>query len=107
MPAPNLFDCPFPVAWVSVGAALRQHPSHRTYVFAAIQARRHVAAQAVRRIVDWLCNGSIEEVLVGMVDSAMLDPVRLEQPARKVADEKRRTKRCRRFWSERRCDLSF
>ena len=32
-----------------------------------------VAAKAVRRIVDWVCNGSVEEVLVGMVDSNMID----------------------------------
>jgi BlaI family transcriptional regulator, penicillinase repressor len=57
----------------------------RTYVFAATQARRHVAARAVQRIVDWFCNGSVEEVLVGMVDSAMLDSAKLEELAKKVA----------------------
>jgi len=60
----------------------------RTYVFAATQARRHVAAQAVQRIVDWLCNGSVEEVLAGMVDSAMLDPVKLKELAKKVSKAK-------------------
>jgi len=64
----------------------------RTYIFAATQARRHVAAQAVQRIVDWLCNGSVEEVLVGMVDSAMLDSAKLEQLAKKVANKKQRRK---------------
>lgn len=61
----------------------------RTYVFAAAQARRHVAAQAVQRIVDWLCNGSVDEVLVGMVDTAMLDSAKLEQLAKKVAKEEK------------------
>ena len=28
-----------------------------------------VAAKAVQRIVNWFCNGSVEEVLVGMVDT--------------------------------------
>ena len=64
----------------------------RTFVFAAAQARRHVAARAVQRIVDWLCNGSVEEVLVGMVDSAMLDSAKLEELAKKVAKSKQRRK---------------
>jgi BlaI family penicillinase repressor len=62
----------------------------RTYVFSASQARRDVAARAVRRIVDWLCNGSAEEVLVGTVDSALLDSARLEDLAEKIANAKRR-----------------
>jgi BlaI family transcriptional regulator, penicillinase repressor len=62
----------------------------RTFVFAATEARRHVAARAVQRIVDWLCNGSVEEVLVGMVDSAMLDSAKLQDLANKVAKAKQR-----------------
>ena len=30
----------------------------RTYVYRAAEARRSVAAKAVKRIVDWFCNGS-------------------------------------------------
>ena len=57
----------------------------RTYVYHAAQPRGRVAAKAVQRIVDWFCNGSIEEVLVGMVDSAMLDQRQLRRLADKVA----------------------
>jgi len=35
-----------------------------------------VSAKAVKRIIDWFCNGSLKEVLVGMVDSKMLDQKR-------------------------------
>jgi len=45
----------------------------RTYVYDAAAPRGRVAAKAVQRIVDWICNGSVEEVLVGMVDSKMID----------------------------------
>src|SRR6516165_3116185 len=38
----------------------------RTYVFHAARTRRQVAAEAVRRIVEQFCNGSVEEVLIGM-----------------------------------------
>jgi predicted transcriptional regulator len=61
----------------------------RTYVYQATQPRGRVAANAVQRIVDWFCNGSVEEVLVGMVDSAMLDQRQLRILADKVAKAKR------------------
>jgi BlaI family penicillinase repressor len=60
----------------------------RTYVYQATQPRGKVAAKAVKRIVDWFCNGSVEEVLVGMVDSAMLDQRQLRRVADKVAKAK-------------------
>src|SRR3954453_2439443 len=61
----------------------------RTYVYHATQPRGRVAAKAVQRIVDWFCNGSVEEVLVGMVDSAMLDQRQLRTLADKIAGAKR------------------
>lgn len=45
----------------------------RTYVYEPAESRGRMAARAVRRIVDWLCNGSVAEVLVGMVDTDMID----------------------------------
>jgi BlaI family transcriptional regulator, penicillinase repressor len=57
----------------------------RTYVYHAAEPRGRVAAKAVQRIVDWFCNGSVEEVLVGMVDSAMLDQRQLRLLADQVA----------------------
>jgi predicted transcriptional regulator len=61
----------------------------RTYVYRPTQPRGRVAAKAVQGIVDWFCNGSIEEVLVGMVDSAMLDQRQLRKLADKIAEAKR------------------
>jgi BlaI family transcriptional regulator, penicillinase repressor len=60
----------------------------RTYVYQATHPRRKVAAKAVQRIVDLFCSGSVEEVLVGMVDSAMLDRRQLRALADKVAKAK-------------------
>jgi BlaI family transcriptional regulator, penicillinase repressor len=60
----------------------------RTYVYHAVAPRGRVAANAVQRIVDWFCNGSIEEVLVGMVDASMLDQRQLRLLADKVAKAK-------------------
>jgi len=64
----------------------------RTYIFRALDDRQNVAARAVRRVADWFCNGSIEEVLVGIVDSKMLDKEQLELLAEKIEEAKRRRK---------------
>lgn len=64
----------------------------RTYVYHAAEPRGQVAAKAVKRIVDWFCNGSIEEVLVGMVDNAMLDQKQLKLLADQVAKAKAKAK---------------
>jgi len=60
----------------------------RTYVYQAAEDRGRVAAKAVQRIVDWFCNGSVEEVLVGMVDRSMLDQKQLRALADQVARAK-------------------
>jgi BlaI family penicillinase repressor len=60
----------------------------RTYVYQAAAPRGGGAAKAVQRIVDWFCNGSVEEVLVGMVDASMLDQRQLRLLADKVAKAK-------------------
>jgi predicted transcriptional regulator len=60
----------------------------RTYVFSPSRKRGAVAAQAVQRIVDWFCNGSLEEVLVGMVDNEALSPKQLQALSDKIAKAK-------------------
>jgi predicted transcriptional regulator len=57
----------------------------RTYVYRAAEARGHVAAKAMKRVVDWFCNGSVEEVLVGMVDAKMVDREQLLELADRIA----------------------
>ena len=64
----------------------------RTFVYLAAEPRGQVAAKAVQHIVDWFCNGSVEEVLVGMVDSAMLDQRKLRALADKVAKAERKAR---------------
>jgi BlaI family penicillinase repressor len=61
----------------------------RTFVYAAAEARGHVAAKAVKRIVDWLCNGSMDEVLVGMVDNAMVDRRQLKALTKRIEKAKK------------------
>ena len=61
----------------------------RTFVYDTATPRGQVAARAVRRIVDWICNGSVEEVLVGMVDQNMIDWKQLRTLAEKRGRPKR------------------
>jgi BlaI family penicillinase repressor len=61
---------------------------NRTFIYQAVEARQRVAAKAVQRIVDWFCNGSVEELLVGMVDTAVLDARQLQAFAGKIAKAK-------------------
>jgi BlaI family transcriptional regulator, penicillinase repressor len=64
----------------------------RTFVYHATESRARVAARAVRHIVDWFCEGSLDEVLVGMVDSAMLDQRELQVLSERIRKTKRGSK---------------
>jgi BlaI family transcriptional regulator, penicillinase repressor len=60
----------------------------RTFMFSASQDRQNVAVRAVKNIIDRFCGGSAEELVIGMVDHAVLDRKQLERLARKIADQK-------------------
>jgi len=62
--------------------------SGRTFVFRADVSRGDVAARAVKHIVDWFCNGSLDEVLVGMADARMLDSRTLQMLRKRIANAK-------------------
>jgi BlaI family penicillinase repressor len=64
----------------------------RTFHFVATEARGTVAARAVQRIADWFCNGSLEEVLTGMVDTAALSPKQLQLLSEKISKARERKK---------------
>ena len=58
---------------------------NRTFVYQAADSRGRAAARAVKRIVDRFCNGSVEEVLTGLVDTKVLDRRELQRLADKIA----------------------
>jgi BlaI family transcriptional regulator, penicillinase repressor len=62
----------------------------RAFVYRAVEPRREIAARAVKRIIQWFCNGSTEELLLGMVDHAMLDRQHLQVLAEKVKNARDR-----------------
>ena len=61
----------------------------RTFVYRAAEPRATVAAKAVKRVIDWVCNGAADEVLVGMVDGAMLDDAQLQRLQQKIAEARK------------------
>jgi predicted transcriptional regulator len=61
----------------------------RTFFYSATQSRGTAAAQAVKTIVDRFCNGSLEQVLVGLVDAQILDRRELQRLAEKIARARR------------------
>lgn len=63
----------------------------RTFIYRAATPRAQVAARAVKRIADWFCNGSLDDVLVGMVEAKLLDRRDLQRIVEKVTKEKART----------------
>ena len=61
----------------------------RTFLYRGIEAPQAVAAGAVRQIVDRFCGGSVEQLVLGMVENRVLDSQELQRLARLVAGKKR------------------
>ena len=65
----------------------------RTFIYRASDARQNVAVRAVRGIIDRFCGGSAEQLVLGMVDNAVLNPKQLERLARRVSENDTDTRR--------------
>jgi BlaI family penicillinase repressor len=51
---------------------LRHKTEGRAYIYRAVEPARNLAARAVRQIIDRFCEGSVEELISGMVDAKVL-----------------------------------
>ena len=60
----------------------------RTFVYRAVDSKRNVAARAAKQLVDRFCEGSVEELLMGLVDNRLLKPKQLQRLAAKIASRK-------------------
>jgi BlaI family transcriptional regulator, penicillinase repressor len=58
---------------------------NRTFLYRPAESRQRVAGRAVKRIVDWFCDGSVEALLIGMVDSKVLNRAELRHLAERIA----------------------
>lgn len=60
----------------------------RTFVYRAVDTKRSVAAKAARQLIERFCEGSVEELLVGLVDNQVLEAKQLQRLAVKIASRK-------------------
>lgn len=51
---------------------LKHKEEGRAYVYCAVEPARSLAARAVRQIIDRFCQGSVEELVSGMVQAKVL-----------------------------------
>jgi BlaI family transcriptional regulator, penicillinase repressor len=63
---------------------LRHEAAGRAFLYRAVEPARNLAARAVRQIIDRLCNGSVEELVTGMVNAKVLSKAELDQLAELV-----------------------
>ena len=65
----------------------------RTYVYSPTVQRSKIAAGAVEGIIEKFCSGSVEELLLGLVDSQVLSPAKLKQLVDKISRANKKSKR--------------
>ncbi len=56
----------------------------RTFIYRAATPRADVTSRAVQRIADWFCKGSVDEVLLGMVEAKVIDQRDLQRLIAKI-----------------------
>ena len=70
--------------------------THRTegkaFVYSGVQKSRNLAVRAVRQIIDRFCDGSLEQLLVGMVENEAVDRVELRHLARRLGQPPKKRK---------------
>jgi len=60
---------------------LRHSVDGRAFIYRAVEPARSLAARGVRQIIDRLCQGSVEELVSGMVDAKVLTAGELDRLA--------------------------
>ena len=67
---------------------LKHEEEGRAYVYRAVEPARNLAARAVRQIIDRFCQGSVEELVSGMVEAKVLSKGELARLEEFVRDRK-------------------
>jgi BlaI family penicillinase repressor len=69
---------------------LQHRAEGRTYVYTSVEPPQAVAAGAVRQIIDRFCGGSMEQLLLGLVNNDVVDEDELQRLAQRIARRKKR-----------------
>ncbi len=67
---------------------LTHRVENRTFLYSARESRPAAAARAIKGIIDRFCNGSVEDVLVGLIDAQIVDRRELQRLADRIAKAK-------------------
>ena len=68
---------------------LRHEERGRAYIYRSAETARSLAARAVRQIIDRLCDGSVEELVSGMVEARVLSKAEMERLEDFVLDRRK------------------
>jgi BlaI family penicillinase repressor len=63
----------------------------RTFVYRSVDTKRSVAVEAAVNLIERFCGGSVEELLVGLIDNHVLKPRQLQWLAAQIAERKGKT----------------
>jgi BlaI family transcriptional regulator, penicillinase repressor len=58
----------------------------KAFVYSVVEKPRNVAVRAVRQILDRFCDGSLEQLLIGLVENEVVDREELRELARKLSE---------------------
>lgn len=64
----------------------------RTNVYTGVESPHSVAAKAVSQIIERFCKGSVEQLLLGMVNDNVVDEHELQRLAQRIIRRKKRDK---------------
>jgi BlaI family transcriptional regulator, penicillinase repressor len=67
---------------------LKHESDGRAYVYRAVEPARSLAARAVRQIIDRFCQGSVGELVSGMVEAKVLNKEDIDQLEKFVRDRR-------------------
>jgi BlaI family penicillinase repressor len=59
----------------------------KAFVYRGVEQRQSVAVRAVRQILDRFCDGSLEQLLTGLVENEVVDRAELEELVRKIGKD--------------------
>ena len=71
---------------------LQHETEGRAYVYRAVEPARSLAARAVRQIIDRFCQGSVEELVSGMVDAEVLSNDEISRLEALIRERRKRSK---------------
>ena len=66
------------------------HLEGRTYIYRGLERPEKVAVSAIRQLLDRFCGGSVEQLLVGMVDQDVISSRELTELAQKIKERQKK-----------------